>query len=97
MAVSSESFFSLRYLLFSPVAVARCITSTLKTTPSTSGVWSARQRIEIVDENTALCLAWPRGSSYNARIGSKAPFELEHRSDSEAKEESIHRILPPLC
>jgi len=49
--------------------------------------WGARQRIEIVDENTALCLAWPRGSFYNARIGSKYPFKLEHPSDSETKEE----------
>jgi hypothetical protein len=49
--------------------------------------WGARQRIEIVDENTALCLAWPKGSFYNARIGSRYPFELEHPSDTEAKEE----------
>jgi hypothetical protein len=49
--------------------------------------WGARQRIEIVDENTALCLAWPKGSFYNARVGSRFPFELEHRSDSETKEE----------
>lgn len=39
--------------------------------------WGVRQRIEIVDENTQLCLAWPRGSLYNARIGSAFPPELD--------------------
>ncbi len=38
--------------------------------------WGSRQRIEIVDENTQLCLAWPRGAFYNARVGSTSPPEL---------------------
>lgn len=38
--------------------------------------WGGRQRIEIVDENTQLCLAWPRGSFYNARIGAAFPPNL---------------------
>ena len=39
--------------------------------------WNARQRIEIVDENTQLCLAWPYGSFYNVRIGSRFPPSLD--------------------
>jgi hypothetical protein len=49
--------------------------------------WGAHQRVEIVDCDTALWLAWPRGSFYNVRFGSGVPFELEHWSDSEPKEE----------
>ncbi len=49
--------------------------------------WNARQRIEIVDENTALCISWPNGSLYNARVGSRFPFELDYSSDSGAREE----------
>jgi hypothetical protein len=39
--------------------------------------WVGHQRIEIVDENTQLCLAWPHGSFYTARIGSAFPPELD--------------------
>lgn len=39
--------------------------------------WSVRQRMEIVDANTQVCLAWPRGSFYNARIGSAFPTRLD--------------------
>jgi hypothetical protein len=39
--------------------------------------WGSRQRIDIVDEDTQLCLAWPRGSFYNARIGSAFPPKLD--------------------
>ena len=39
--------------------------------------WGGRQRIEIVDENSSLCLAWPQGSFYNVRIGSTFPHKLD--------------------
>lgn len=39
--------------------------------------WGRRQRIEIINENTQLCLAWPRGSFYNARIGAAFPPKLD--------------------
>lgn len=38
--------------------------------------WDGQQRLEIVDENTQLCLAWPRGSFYNARVGTEIPPHL---------------------
>jgi hypothetical protein len=39
--------------------------------------WSVRQRMDVVDEDTQVCLAWPRGSFYNARIGSAFPPRLD--------------------
>lgn len=45
--------------------------------------WGGRQRIEIVDENTQLCLAWPHDSFYNARIGSEFPPELDDCADTQ--------------
>jgi hypothetical protein len=38
--------------------------------------WSSYQRIDVVDQNTQLCLAWPAGSFYNARVGSEFPPEI---------------------
>ncbi len=39
--------------------------------------WDTRQRIDIVDEDTQLCMAWPRSSSfYNVRIGTKFPSNM---------------------
>jgi hypothetical protein len=38
--------------------------------------WGARQRVDIVDANTQLCLAWPRGSFYNVRVGTEFPTGL---------------------
>jgi len=35
--------------------------------------WNAKQRIDIVKEDTKLCLAWPQGSFYNARVGTNFP------------------------
>lgn len=49
--------------------------------------WAARQQIEIVDENAQLCLAWPRGSFYNARIGSRFPPDLDDCGIPLSKEE----------
>ncbi len=48
--------------------------------------WGARQRIDIVDKNTQLCLAWPRGSFYNARIGSEFPPSLDTCEITPSKE-----------
>ncbi len=39
--------------------------------------WVGSQRIEVVDENTRLCLGWPHGSFYKARVGSEFPPKLE--------------------
>lgn len=39
--------------------------------------WAARQRVDIMDADTRLCLAWPGGSFYNARIGSEFPPALD--------------------
>ncbi len=50
--------------------------------------WGVRQRIEVVDENTAMWLAWPTGSFYNVRVGSKFPFDLEEKNDFQEGEES---------
>jgi hypothetical protein len=47
--------------------------------------WGARQRIEILEDNTAVCLAWPQGSFYNARVGSHFPPRLNDCVES-AKE-----------
>jgi hypothetical protein len=35
--------------------------------------WNSYQQIDVMDQNTQLCLAWPTGSLYNARVGSDAP------------------------
>ena len=35
--------------------------------------WIAEQRLEIVNKNTQLCLAWPSGAFYAARVGSALP------------------------
>ena len=35
--------------------------------------WNARQRIDIVKDDAKLCLAWPQGSFYNARVGTNFP------------------------
>lgn len=39
--------------------------------------WGGHQRLEIFDENTQLCLDWPRGSFYNARVGTEFPPQLD--------------------
>jgi hypothetical protein len=44
--------------------------------------WDARQRIEILEDSTAVCLAWPQGSFYNARIGSHFPPKLDDCAQS---------------
>jgi hypothetical protein len=38
--------------------------------------WSSYQQIDIVDQNTQLCLAWPAGSFYQARVGSQFPPDV---------------------
>lgn len=39
--------------------------------------WDGQQRVEIFDEDTQLCLAWPRGSFYNVRVGAEFPPRLD--------------------
>jgi hypothetical protein len=34
------------------------------------------QEIQIAGENTQLCLAWPKGSFYNVRIGDEFPPQM---------------------
>jgi len=38
--------------------------------------WNSYQQIDVLDDNTQLCLAWPTGSFYNARIGSQFPPDI---------------------
>jgi hypothetical protein len=35
--------------------------------------WNAKQRIDIAQEDAKLCLDWPQGSFYNARVGTNFP------------------------
>ncbi len=39
--------------------------------------WEKRQQLEIVDENTAIRLEWPKGDFFNVRVGSKWPHLFE--------------------
>ena len=39
--------------------------------------WEKRQRIEIIDPNTAVRLEWPKGDLFNVRVGSEWPYSLE--------------------
>lgn len=39
--------------------------------------WSSYQRVDVVDQNTQLCLAWPSGSFYQARVGSEFPPDMK--------------------
>lgn len=46
--------------------------------------WQSYQRLEVVDENTQLCMAGPSGSLYNVRVGASFPPDLR---DCEQKAE----------
>jgi len=39
--------------------------------------WASQQRIEIMDDNTQLCLAWPTNTFYSVRVGSHFPPTLD--------------------
>lgn len=39
--------------------------------------WEKRQQVEIVDENTAIRLEWPKGDFFNVRVGSDWPRILQ--------------------
>ena len=49
--------------------------------------WGARQRISIFDANSRLCLAWPRGSFYTARIGAAFPTRMDDCGTTEGRPE----------
>ncbi len=38
--------------------------------------WCSYQQIDVVDQNTQLCVAWPAGSLYSARVGSEFPPDI---------------------
>lgn len=38
--------------------------------------WEKRQRIEIIDSNTAVRLEWPKGDLFNVRVGSEGPYSI---------------------
>jgi hypothetical protein len=50
--------------------------------------WNARQRMEIVDENTQVCITWPSGSFYNPRVGSTFPRDLDDCAGALSKEKT---------
>ena len=50
--------------------------------------WNAKQRIDIVKEDAKLCLAWPQGSFYNARVGTNFPQAAPTCGTSTTKEVS---------
>jgi len=35
--------------------------------------WNSYQQIDVVDQNTQLCVAWPTATFYNVRVGSEPP------------------------
>ena len=49
--------------------------------------WSSHQQLDVVDQNTQLCLAWPSGSFYNARVGSEFPPEISECGHEEKEKE----------
>lgn len=49
--------------------------------------WNSYQQIDVIDENTQLCLAWPAGSFYTVRVGFEFPPDITN-CGREKKEKS---------